>query len=136
MQSLCEEVQFSPRDRLTHMQLRDHFGTYAGGLEHALALATLAHASQRALGAQATVHPVRMALVLPDDDADARTVALLHEVIAGTDLTLDDLRHEGFPEHILAAVDALRTWNARQAFVDNERIARYENALEIFDMAS
>ena len=89
------------------MRLREHFGSYAGGLEHALALATLAHATQRACGAQTGAHPVRMALVLPEADTDARTVALLHDVVEDSGLTLDDLRKEGFPEHIVAAVDAL-----------------------------
>ena len=118
------------------MQLREHFGSYAGGLEHALALATLAHATQRRSGTSFYMHPVRMALALPDEDPDSRTVALLHEVIADTDLTLEDLRKEGFPEHIVQAVDALASRRSRISLFDDKRLARYEHALDVFDIAS
>jgi (p)ppGpp synthase/HD superfamily hydrolase len=116
------------------MQLRNLFGDYAGGLEHALALATLAHASQREMASSPrSLYPTRTALTLPDSDPDARTIALLHDVIEETDLTVDDLRAEGFPEHILDAVDH---WNNRRqapAVVDAERLARYQIALRILD---
>ena len=116
------------------MQLRNQFGNYAGGLEHALALATLAHATQRELaGTPSSVYPAPLALTLPDEDPDARTIALLHDVIAETDLTLEDLRAEGFPEHILDAVDH---WERRRTLppsIDTERLARYQIALRILD---
>lgn len=117
------------------MQLRNQFGDYAGGLQHALALATLAHATQRELaGVSPYSYSARNALALPDSDPDARTIALLHDVIEETDLTVDDLRAEGFPEHILDAVDH---WNHRRAtppFADSERLARYQMALRILDI--
>ena len=116
------------------MQLRNQFGDYAGGLEHALALATLAHATQRdAVNTTSNLYPVRMALALNDADPVARTIALLHDVIEETDLTLDDLREEGFPEHILDAVDH---WSRRRTTpkpADAERLARYQVALRILD---
>ena len=118
------------------MQLREHFGSYAGGLEHALALATLAHATQRRSGQSLYMHPVRMALALPDEDPDSRTVALLHDVIADTDLTLEDLRKEGFPEHIVQAVDALSFRRSSYSPFDEKRLARYQDALDVFDIAS
>jgi (p)ppGpp synthase/HD superfamily hydrolase len=114
------------------MQLRNQFGDYAGGLEHALALATLAHATHRELaGTSPGPYPTRMSLSLPDSDPDARTIALLHDVIEETDLTVDDLRAEGFPEHIL---DAVGHWTSRRsapATVDAERLERYRAALRI-----
>ncbi|MES2522682.1 MAG: GTP pyrophosphokinase [Gemmatimonadota bacterium] len=114
------------------MQLRNQFGDYAGGLEHALALATLAHATQRELaGTSPNVYPSRLSLALPDSDPDARTIALLHDVIEETDLTVEDLREEGFPEHIL---DAVGHWTRRQSMpvtVDAERLERYQAALRI-----
>jgi len=116
------------------MQLRNQFGDYAGGLEHALALATLAHAEYRDVAlTPSSLYPVRMALALPDSDPDARTIALLHDVIEETNLTLDDLRQEGFPEHILDAVDH---WIRRRSVpqtADAERLARYQVALRILD---
>ena len=116
------------------MQLRNQFGDYAGGLEHALALATLAHATQRELaGTSPYAYSARNALALPDSDPDARTIALLHDVIEETDLTVDDLRAEGFPEHILDAVDHWNTRRTTPRFADSERLARYQMALRILD---
>jgi (p)ppGpp synthase/HD superfamily hydrolase len=77
-----------------------------------------------------------MALALPDEDPDSRTVALLHDVIADTDLTLEDLRKEGFPEHIVQAVDALSFRRTRFSPFDETRLARYQDALDVFDIAS
>ena len=116
------------------MQLRNQFGNYAGGLEHALALATLAHANHRELaGTSHSLYPTRTALALPDSDPDARTIALLHDVIEETDLTVEDLRAEGFPEHILDAVDHWSNRRAAPPVVDAERLARYQIALRILD---
>lgn len=115
------------------MQLRNQFGNYAGGLEHALALATLAHATHRERSGAAS-RPYSPGLAFPDIDPDARTIALLHDVIEATDLTLDDLRAEGFPEHIL---DAVTHWSSHRLdaprTVERERLARYQAALSILD---
>ncbi len=54
-------------------------------------------------------HPVTVALFCQSDDE--KTVALLHDVVEDTSITLDDLRREGFPEHIVAAVDAVTRRN-------------------------
>ena len=114
------------------MQLRNQFGNYAGGLEHALALATLAHATHRELaGASDSLYSAGAALSLPDSDPDARTIALLHDVIEETDLTVDDLRAEGFPEHILDAVNHWISRHEAPPVVDAERLARYQVALRI-----
>ena len=116
------------------MQLRNQFGDYAGGLEHALALNTLAHATQRGLAtASSRSYAAHNALSLPDSDPDARTIALLHDVIEETDLTVDDLRAEGFPEHILDAVGHPAHRHATPPFVDSEQLARYQAALRILD---
>lgn len=114
------------------MQLRNQFGNYAGGLEHALALATLAHATHRELaGTPSSLYTTRLAFALPDADPDARTIALLHDVIEDTDLTLDDLREEGFPEHILDAVTHKVRRRVAPRAIDAERLARYQIALRI-----
>ena len=92
------------------MQLRNQFGDYAGGLEHALALATLAHADHRELaGASHSLYPARAALTLPDSDPDARTIALLHDVIEETDLTaLRDYESKGQSRpRVMASIDAV-----------------------------
>lgn len=51
-------------------------------------------------------HPARVAAAFPSDPA-AAAVAWLHDVVEDTPVTLDDLRRHGFPEPLVAAVDAM-----------------------------
>lgn len=48
------------------------------------------------------LHPVHLAEQMEDEYTTV--VALLHDVVEDTDVTLDDLRREGFPEAVLEAV--------------------------------
>lgn len=50
-------------------------------------------------------HPITVALKCNTNDE--KVVALLHDVIEDTPMTLDDLRKEGFPDYIVEAVDAI-----------------------------
>lgn len=69
-------------------------------------LATRAHHGQRdKAGRNYVLHPARVASRL--DDPAAKAVALLHDVVEDTALGLDDLRHAGFPEEVITAVDLL-----------------------------
>lgn len=76
------------------------------GIEEAIALAVEAHRGQRdRAGAPYVLHPLRM-MFRVETDAE-RMAAVLHDVVEDTDRTLDDLRAEGFPEEVVAAVDHL-----------------------------
>jgi hypothetical protein len=101
--------------------LRQSFGTFAGGVEHAYALATLARAN-RAPTDRLVHAPVRstVAAASPDalllDDLRQRTdldpewrlVALLQDLMTHAGYTLEDLRREGFADTMLDAARALR----------------------------
>lgn len=50
-------------------------------------------------------HPLHLAEQMKDETATA--VALLHDVVEDTKLTLSDLRAEGFPERVLESVSLL-----------------------------
>ncbi|AIZ33212.1 GTP pyrophosphokinase [Pseudomonas sp. K1(2024)] len=75
-------------------------------LERAILLATRAHAGQLDKGgADYILHPLRvMARV---STPEQRIVAVLHDVLEDTSVTLSDLAREGFPLKILAALLAL-----------------------------
>lgn len=75
-------------------------------LDKALKIAMKAHAKQTdKFGAPYILHPMRvMAMGRTDDE---RIVGILHDVIEDSDYTFDDLRTEGFSEHILAALDCI-----------------------------
>ena len=75
-------------------------------LQDAIALARQAHAGQvDKAGAPYIDHPLRMAASL--DNEEARIVAVLHDVVEDTSVTLDDLRAAGYSAEIIAAVDGL-----------------------------
>ncbi|MBI3679974.1 MAG: HD domain-containing protein [Acidobacteria bacterium] len=67
------------------------------------------------------LHLIRVMLRMEDDDS--RIVAVLHDLVEDTSVTLDDLRAAGYSERVLAAVDALtrRTGEEYAAFI--ERVA-------------
>jgi hypothetical protein len=87
------------------LALRPHFGALAGGLEHALALATLAYAAQPNGGTTPASFPT-LDLRQPTSDFDlySRLVTLLQHVVGHAGYTIEDLRREGFDEPVLSAL--------------------------------
>jgi len=74
-------------------------------ISKALEVATKAHSGQtRWNGEPYIVHPIRVAASV---SKDCRVAAYLHDVIEDTDLTLDDLRTEGFSKTDIKAIDHL-----------------------------
>jgi (p)ppGpp synthase/HD superfamily hydrolase len=77
-----------------------------GTLEKAIEIAARAHAGQfDKSGAPYILHPIRLMLAVSGQSE--RMAAVLHDVVEDTNITLDDLRSEGFPEEVLLAVEAL-----------------------------
>ncbi|OWA34119.1 GTP pyrophosphokinase [Saccharibacillus sp. O16] len=75
-------------------------------LARAIALAAQHHEGQTDKGGRPYIfHPVR--LMLKALTEQEQIVAVLHDTIEDTELTLDDLRREGFSEEIVEAVDRL-----------------------------
>nr|WP_100345029.1 bifunctional (p)ppGpp synthetase/guanosine-3',5'-bis(diphosphate) 3'-pyrophosphohydrolase [Compostimonas suwonensis] len=71
-----------------------------------MAIATRSHEGQRDKSGAAYIgHPLRVMAAV--DGHDAKVVAVLHDVVEDSGVSLDDLRAEGFSETIVAAVDAL-----------------------------
>lgn len=69
-------------------------------------IAARAHQHQlRKDGTPYIAHPIRVAIRC--DSYQAKTVALLHDVLEDTDVTADDLRELGFSELIIEAVDSV-----------------------------
>lgn len=94
----------------------------------ALELATVAHRGQvDKAGCDYINHPVTVAEML--DTEEQQTVALLHDVVEDTDITLDNLRERGFSASVVAAVDCLthRSGESRDSYL--QRIA--ENPLAV-----
>ena len=99
-------------------------------LEEAIALAARAHAGQcDRYGAPYILHPLRVMLRCSDETA--RMVAILHDVLEDTPLTLDDLRAQGYPPPVLEALALLtrRTGEPYDEYI--ERLAPHPLARHI-----
>jgi (p)ppGpp synthase/HD superfamily hydrolase len=75
-------------------------------LQKAILIALEAHAGQRQRNGQAYVlHPLRvMARVQTEDE---QVVAVLHDAVEDTPWTFEMLTEQGFPPHIIAALDCV-----------------------------
>ncbi|MBF0124756.1 MAG: GTP pyrophosphokinase [Magnetococcales bacterium] len=93
-------------------------------------MAVAAHRGQcdRA-GAPYILHPLRLMLQM-DTDLE-RMVAVLHDVIEDTTLTLEQLRDEGFPATVMEAIDHLtrRTDEEYEAYI--QRISPHPLACRV-----
>lgn len=107
-------------------------------IEDAIILAAVAHRGQTdKAGIPYITHPLRvMSMFVAPEDEDARMVAVLHDVVEDCEVTLADLRKQGYSPVVVEAIDAIsrvtgrfadgRTW---QQLYDGyiERVSR--NAL-------
>ena len=88
-------------------------------LARALEIAKNAHEGQASKdGRPYILHPLRLADRAANDDE--RMVALLHDTVEDSDMTLETLRSEGFPDYIVVAIDHLtrRDGEDYDAFID------------------
>jgi hypothetical protein len=99
-------------------------------LDVAINLARSAHAGQRdKLGVAYICHP--LAVMRRVSTNDEKIVAVLHDVVEDTPVTLDYLRTLGFAEHIVRAVDAV-TKRAGESLADSmARVAADQLALTV-----
>lgn len=85
-------------------------------IEKALEIAIRAHNGQFDKGNKPYIfHPITVALKMKDDKS--KIVALLHDVIEDSDITIEDLKQEGFSECIIKAVEIL-TKNKNENYQD------------------
>lgn len=77
-------------------------------LARAIALAAAAHAGQiDKSGKPYILHPIRVMQRLDKQSLSAQIVAVLHDVVEDTWMTLDLLRQTGFTHTVIDAVDAM-----------------------------
>jgi (p)ppGpp synthase/HD superfamily hydrolase len=72
-------------------------------LEKAIEIALRAHTGQKGKdGSPYILHPLRVMSRMATDEE--RMAAVLHDAVEDSELTLEDLRREGFPETVIEAV--------------------------------
>lgn len=75
-------------------------------LEKAIIIAVEAHQDVKdKCGEPYILHPLRMMVKLTTEDE--RITAVLHDVVEDTEVTMEDLKAEGFSQAVLTAVDLL-----------------------------
>ncbi|MDU9389441.1 GTP pyrophosphokinase [Pseudomonas japonica] len=105
-------------------------------LERAIAVAARAHEGHRdKIGAAYILHPLRVMLRV--STTEQRIVAVLHEVLQASPMTLSDLAREGFALKILAAVQALsqRGGESDEAFVARVGCDPLARVVKLADLA-
>ncbi|MGC4093219.1 MAG: HD domain-containing protein [Polyangiaceae bacterium] len=89
----------------------------------AVMIAAEAHLGQFDRGGEPYIlHPLQLALRAAT--IDERTVAVLHDVVEDSSVTLEQLTREGFPERVVRAVDALTKREGEDYTAFIERVAR------------
>jgi hypothetical protein len=85
-------------------------------IEKALQIAAKAHEGQQDKDGQPYIlHPLRVMHAV--EGMDAQIIAILHDVVEDTSVTLDDLRAAGFSETILAGVRCV-THGKEESYAD------------------
>ncbi|MDU9032670.1 HD domain-containing protein [Pseudomonas corrugata] len=105
-------------------------------LEKAIAISARAHEGQTDKGDSPYIlHPLKVMLRLSHHDE--RIVAVLHDVVEDTRVTLAELRSEGFSEAILAAIDSLtkREGETYQAFIERAGRDPLARRVKLADLA-
>jgi (p)ppGpp synthase/HD superfamily hydrolase len=105
-------------------------------LERAIVIAAEGHAGVKDKGGTPYIlHPLRMMLSL--SSPDERIVAVLHDVCEDCPgWTLDRLRAEGFPDHIIAALDSVtkRQGESYEAFARRAAANPIGRAVKLADL--
>jgi len=104
-------------------------------LDKAILIAVQAHYGQKdRYGQPYMLHPLRVMMSVKSEDE--KTVAILHDVVEDSDLTLEDLKNEGFSDEIIRAVDCLtkREGEPYEAHVERARQNRLALPVKIADL--
>jgi (p)ppGpp synthase/HD superfamily hydrolase len=104
-------------------------------LDKAIFIAVKAHHGQKDRQGQPYIlHPLRVMMAVRT--AEEKTVAALHDVVEDTDLTLEDLKNEGFSDEIVQAVDCLtkRDGEPYEAHVERARHNRLALPIKLADL--
>ena len=99
-------------------------------LEEAIKIAIEAHSGQKdKSGAPYILHPIYLMMQFEDDAS--RQIAILHDVVEDSRVSLTDLKDRGFSDEVVSGVDALtrREGESYEAFI--ERSSRHPLARKV-----
>jgi GTP diphosphokinase / guanosine-3',5'-bis(diphosphate) 3'-diphosphatase len=105
-------------------------------LERAIEIAAKAHAGQLDKAGQPYIlHPLRVMMTVRE--VDEKIVAVLHDVVEDTNVTLIDLEKEGFSKTVLAAIFAITKKEGEARLDAAKRVAlnHVARAVKLADLA-
>ena len=99
-------------------------------LKQAINIAVEYHSGQKDRAGEPYIqHPLRMMMKMKT--AEEKITAVLHDVVEDSNITIDNLRKEGFSENILKAVDALTKRKGESYKKSIERVKKYPLAVKV-----
>ena len=79
-------------------------------------------------GSRAIIHATRIAAKV---DPRLKPIAFLHDVVEDTHVTIDDLKHDGFPSYIISAVSLLTHKEGDSSLVYWNNILTNSDAIQV-----
>ena len=104
-------------------------------LDKAILIATQAHTGQKdRYGKPYILHPIRLMMKVYSEQE--KVVAILHDVVEDSDLTLEDLLREGFSAEIITAVDCITKRNNEpyMDYIERVRSNRIARKVKLADL--
>jgi (p)ppGpp synthase/HD superfamily hydrolase len=104
-------------------------------LERAIQIAVEAHYGQKDKGNSAYIlHPLRVMHNVKE--YNEKIIAILHDVIEDTNVTLDDIRNEGYPEEIIFALDCItkRKGEVYKDYLDRVKQSELSRIVKLADL--
>ena len=98
----------------------------------AMRIASQVHEKQKDKGGNSYIlHPIRIAMRLRTTDEELMQIAILHDVVEDSNVTIDFLKKEGFSDRVLVALDLL-THKCDDSYEEYiEKISKNVDAIKI-----
>lgn len=99
-------------------------------LHKAITIACEAHQGQSSINGEPYIlHPLR--LLIKAKSNEERIIAILHDVIEKTNISLADLKNKGFDQNIISSIDSLSRIRSESYFDYIERLMQNKISIKI-----
>lgn len=99
-------------------------------LHKAITIACEAHQGQSSINGEPYIlHPLR--LLIKAKSNEERIIAILHDVIEKTNISLEDLKNKGFDQNIISSIDSLSRIRSESYFDYIERLMQNKISIKI-----
>ena len=106
-------------------------------LHKAITIACEAHQGQSSINGEPYIlHPLR--LLIKAKSNEERIIAILHDVIEKTNISLADLKNKGFDQNIISSIDSLSRRRSESYFDYIERLMQNKitDRIKLLDLAA